>query len=87
MGLPTDMTSVFSSGTGRNVFASASKLPRPSRREWLVIAPLAGFALLFLPVVVWKNVVQGHGDVEVFFRAGWAIWSGYPLYEVTDAHG
>ena len=37
-----------------------------------------------LPVVLWKTVELGQGDVQVFFRAGWALWTGYPLYEVTS---
>ncbi len=62
-------------------------ISRPSRPEWLAIAFVAVLALLFLPFVVWKTVGLGQGDVQVFFRAGWAIWTGYPLYEVTDHHG
>ena len=27
------------------------------------------------------------GDVQVFFRAAWAVWTGYPLYQVIDHHG
>ena len=38
-------------------------------------------------VVAWKTVWLGQGDVNVFFRAGWAVWTGYPLYQVTDQHG
>jgi len=30
-----------------------------------------------------KAVWLGQGDVEVFFRAGWAIWSGYPHHGWT----
>jgi hypothetical protein len=44
-------------------------------------------SVLLLPVVLWKTVGLGQGDVQVFFRAGWALWTGYPLYEVTDHHG
>jgi len=62
-------------------------ISRPGRREWLAIALVAGLTLLFLPVVLRKTVVQGQGDVQVFFRAAWAVWSGYPLYQVTDHHG
>ncbi len=43
--------------------------------------------LLFLPIVVWKVVGLGQGDTQVFFRAGWAVWTGYPLYQITDHHG
>jgi len=62
-------------------------IARPGRREWFVIAFVVGLMLLFLPMVVWKVVGLGQGDTQVFFRAGWAIWSGYPLYQVTDHHG
>ncbi len=69
-----------------NVFA-CDALSRPGRREWLAIAIVAALTLLFLPMVVWKTVGLGQGDVQVFFRAGWAVWTGYPLYEVADHHG
>ena len=62
-------------------------ISRPSRREWLAVAGVAAITLLFLPVVLSKTVVHGQGDVQVFFRAAWAVWTGYPLYEVTDHHG
>jgi hypothetical protein len=62
-------------------------ISRPGRREWFAIALVVALMLLFLPMVVWKSVGLGQGDVQVFFRAGWAIWTGYPLYEVTDHHG
>jgi hypothetical protein len=68
-------------------FAFGAPMPRPHRREWIVIALIAVIALVYLPIVVRKTVGHGFGDVQVFFRAGWAIWSGYPLYEVTDSHG
>ncbi len=69
-----------------NVFAFDT-ISRPSRKEWLAIAFVAVLALLYLPLLLWKTVHLGHGDVQVFFRAGWAIWTGYPLYQVTDHHG
>jgi hypothetical protein len=62
-------------------------ISRPGRREWVAIAIFAALAVLLLPVVLWKTVGLGQGDVQVFFRAGWALWTGYPLYEVTDHHG
>jgi Glycosyltransferase family 87 len=62
-------------------------IPRPGRREWVAVAVLAILVLGFLPIVVNKSVRLGQGDVQVFFRAGWAIWTGYPLYEVPDHHG
>jgi Glycosyltransferase family 87 len=66
---------------------AVSAIPRPGRREWLAVAVLAILVLGFLPIVVNKSVRLGQGDVQVFFRAGWAIWTGYPLYEVPDHHG
>jgi hypothetical protein len=69
-----------------NVFA-IDTIAHPSRREWLLIAFVAALTLLFLPMVVWKVVGLGQGDTQVYFRAGWAVWTGYPLYQVTDHHG
>jgi hypothetical protein len=60
---------------------------RLGRREWFSVALIAIAVLAFLPIVVWKAVDLGQGDVQVFFRAGWAVWTGYPLYEVADHHG
>ena len=62
-------------------------IPRLGRRELFAVAVLAILILAFLPIVVHKAVWLGQGDVEVFFRAGWAIWTGYPLYQVFDHHG
>jgi hypothetical protein len=62
-------------------------IPRLGRRELLAVAVFAILILAFLPIVVHKAVWLGQGDVEVFFRAGWAIWTGYPLYQVFDHHG
>jgi hypothetical protein len=64
--------------------------PRWRQLHWYEIALIALVALLFaiyLPMVVKRSAVQGFGDVQVFFRAGWAIWNGFPLYEVADHHG
>ncbi len=65
-------------------FGAIQRLRRP---EWLAAAVIAILILGFLPIVVNKSVWLGQGDVQVFFRAGWAIWTGYPLYEVPDHHG
>lgn len=62
-------------------------IARSNRSELFAIAAIAGIALLYLPLFVWKTVWLGQGDIQVFFRAGWAVWSGYPLYQVTDYHG
>jgi hypothetical protein len=64
--------------------------PRPRRLHWYEIALVATLAValcIYLPIVVKRSAFQGFGDVQVFFRAGWAVWSGYPLYEVADHHG
>jgi hypothetical protein len=71
---------------GSGVF-TFDAISRPGRREWVAIGLVVALMLLFLPMVVWKTVSLGQGDVQVFFRAGWAIWTGYPLYEVADHHG
>ncbi|NVN87486.1 MAG: DUF2029 domain-containing protein [Rhodopseudomonas sp.] len=64
--------------------------PRLRQLHWYEVAIIAVIALIFaayLPIVVKRTVVHGFGDVQVFFRAGWAIWTGYPLYQVADNHG
>ena len=71
---------------GSGVF-TFDAISRPGRREWVAIALVVALMLLFLPMVMWKTVALGQGDVQVFFRAGWAIWTGYPLYEIADHHG
>lgn len=73
----------------------ALSLPRPIAPQlrhlhWYEIALIALVALalcVYLPIVVKRSAVQGFGDVQVFFRAGWAVWTGYPLYDVADPHG
>src|ERR1700761_2591886 len=71
----------------RPLFFALDTIAHPRRREWLAIAAVAAVTLLFLPLVVRKVVGLGHGDTQVFFRAGWAVWTGYPLYQITDHHG
>lgn len=64
--------------------------PRLRHLHWYEIALIGVVALalcIYLPIVVRRSAVQGLGDVQVFFRAGWAVWTGYPLYEVADHHG
>ena len=67
--------------------AALSSFERPRMREWIVIAMVAAAVIVYLPIVVHRTVTHGFGDVQVFFRAAWAIWTGYPLYDVTDNHG
>jgi hypothetical protein len=59
----------------------------PDRAEGIAIAGIVLAVLAYLPVVIYRAGVRGFGDVQVFFRAGWAVWTGYPLYQVTDSHG
>ncbi|NEV79585.1 DUF2029 domain-containing protein, partial [Rhodopseudomonas sp. BR0C11] len=64
--------------------------PRLRQLRWyeiVLIATVAAALCIYLPVVVKRSAVQGFGDVQVFFRAAWAVWTGYPLYEVADHHG
>lgn len=64
--------------------------PRLRQLRWyeiVLIATVAAALCIYLPVVVKRSAVQGFGDVQVFFRAAWAVWTGYPLYEVADDHG
>lgn len=64
--------------------------PRLRHLHWYEIALIGVVAMalcIYLPIVVKRSAVQGFGDVQVFFRAGWAVWTGYPLYEVADHHG
>ena len=56
-------------------------------QEGRIPAAVALAFCIYLPIVVKRSAVQGFGDVQVFFRAGWAVWTGYPLYEVADHHG
>jgi hypothetical protein len=72
---------------GRQRVLTFDAIPPLRRPEYFASAVLAILVLGFLPIVVNKSVWLGQGDVRVFFRAGWAIWTGYPLYEVHDQHG
>src|ERR1700730_993054 len=67
--------------------AALSSFERPRMREWMVIAMLAAAVIVYLPIVVHRTVTHGFGDLQVFFRAAWAIWTGYPLSDVPDSHG
>jgi hypothetical protein len=66
---------------------TTDSISKPGRHERRVIAFVVILMLAFLPVVMWKTIALGQGDTQVFFRAGWAIWTGFPLYEITDHHG
>ena len=43
--------------------------------------------VVYLPILSAARTAHGLGDVQVFFRAAWAVWTGYPLYQVIDIHG
>jgi hypothetical protein len=60
---------------------------RPNVRDMVMLAIAAVAILGLLPLTVYRTTVLGRGDAEVFFRAGWAVWAGYPLYQVIDHHG
>ena len=62
-------------------------ISRLSRGQFLAGAVIAALGLAYLPLFEYKTAWLGQGDIQVFFRAGWAIWSGFPLYQVTDYHG
>ena len=42
--------------------------------------------VVYLPILA-ARTAHNLGDVQVFFRAAWAVWTGYPLYQVVDVHG
>lgn len=60
---------------------------RPNIREKALLAFAAAAVLGLLLATLRQAVVMGQGDAQVFFRAGWAAWTGYPLYQVVDDHG
>jgi Glycosyltransferase family 87 len=59
--------------------------PKGLEKIWAAISALAVLGLFL--AMLRETLVLHRGDVQVFFRAGWAVWSGYPLYQVTDDHG
>ncbi len=60
---------------------------RPNIREKALLAIAAVAVLGLLVATLHQTIVMGQGDAQVFFRAGWAAWTGYPLYHVVDDHG
>lgn len=65
----------------------ADKFQWPNGGEWAVIAIIALALIAVSPILFHRTVISGMSDTQVFFRAGWAVWTGYPLYEVADMHG
>ena len=61
-------------------------LRRPDRLEILSMVAIAVALVVYLPILLHRTA-NNLGDVQVFFRAAWAVWSGYPLYQVVDDHG
>ena len=59
---------------------------RPDRLETISMVAIAVALVVYLPILLHRTA-SGLGDVQVFFRAAWAVWSGYPLYQVVDDHG
>jgi hypothetical protein len=69
---------------------SVGPLSPPPRVADRVAVAFAGLlALTYLPLVVYRGAYlpEVRGDAQVFFRAAWAMWTGSPLYQVTDDHG
>lgn len=60
---------------------------RPNSRETILLAFAAAAVLGLLLARLRQAIMMGQGDAQVFFRAGWAVWTGYPLYQVVDDHG
>ena len=59
--------------------------PKGVEKIWAAVSALAILGLFC--AMLWGTLVLHRGDAQVFFRAGWAVWSDYPLYQVTDHHG
>ena len=73
--------------TPRPSNANFGSYERPDWLEALAAVALVAALAVYLPILVYRTTEHGFGDVQVFFRAAWAVWTGYPLYEVTDLHG
>lgn len=58
----------------------------PTGLDRALLLALVLLALVDVPAVIYLTVAKGFGDVQVFFRAGWAIGTGYPVYEIVDRH-
>ena len=61
-------------------------IPRPTRLEMISMIAVAAALVIYLPILLHRTA-HNLGDVQVFFRAAWAVWTGYPLYQVVDDHG
>ena len=59
---------------------------RPNRLETISMMAIAAALVIYLPILLHRTA-NNLGDVQVFFRAAWAVWTGYPLYQVVDDHG
>ena len=59
---------------------------RPNRLETISMIAIAAALVIYLPILLHRTA-NNLGDVQVFFRAAWAVWTGYPLYQVVDNHG
>jgi len=59
---------------------------RPGPLDIISMIAVAVALVVYLPILLHRTA-HNLGDVQVFFRAAWAVWSGYPLYQVVDDHG
>lgn len=59
---------------------------QPNAVDWLMIVAVLGAGIVFA-FVVQSRTLRGFGDFEVFSHAAWAVWTGFPLYDVLDGHG
>jgi alpha-1,2-mannosyltransferase len=73
----------------RNVFQRLPPTAPLDRWSRLGLLVLAGFFLLFFAITLYRQAFANirKGDLDVFFRAGWAARVGADLYKVTDHHG
>src|SRR4051794_15501110 len=62
------------------------RIQRPNRLEAISIITIVAALVVYLPILLYRTA-HGFGDVQVFFRAAWAVWTDYPLYQVVDDHG
>ena len=58
-----------------------------NRRDRALVALAALGMIIVLIMTLIEVLARGRGDAQVFFRAGWAIWTGHDIYNVTDDHG
>ena len=64
-------------------------MPRPNRIETAALVLLAIFFVGLGVETVMRAAfsVRPMTDAQVFFRAGWAVWAGEPVYRIVDDNG